>query len=162
LRVEARDLKEALAEQILENRLLKAHDLITSPAFIVIKAANEFRDKTSAPNQLWRTDFTYFKVIGWGWFYLSTILDDDSRYIIAWKLCTTMKADDVTATLKLALETSGCNRANVVNHRYHESIGNVTPSDAYFGRHTAIIEKREKIKKLTIQSTRLNHQQQAA
>ncbi len=71
-------------------RLLKAHDLITSPAFIVIKAAEEFRDKTTAPNQLWQTDFTYLKVIGWGWFYLSTILDDFSRYIIAWKLCTTM------------------------------------------------------------------------
>jgi len=41
---------------------------------------------------LWQTDFTYLKVIGWGWFYLSTILDDYSRYIIAWKLCTTMKA----------------------------------------------------------------------
>ncbi len=36
-------------------------------------------------------------MIGWGWFYLSTILDDFSRYIIAWKLCTTMKAEDVTA-----------------------------------------------------------------
>ena len=52
-------------------RLLKAHDLITSPAFIVIKAADEFKDKTTAPNQLWQTDFTYLKVIGWGWFYLS-------------------------------------------------------------------------------------------
>jgi putative transposase len=70
-------------------RLLKAHDLITSPAFIVMKAADEFHDKTTAPNQLWQTDFTYLKVIGWGWFYLSTILDDFSRYIIAWKLCTT-------------------------------------------------------------------------
>ena len=74
-----------------------------------------FRDKTTAPNQLWQTDFTYLKVIGWGWFYLSTILDDYSRYIIAWKLCTNMTADDVTATLKLALEASGCNRANVVH-----------------------------------------------
>lgn len=69
-------------------RLLKAHDLITSPAFIVIKAADEFHDKTTAPNQLWQTDFTYLKVIGWGWFYLSTVLDDFARYIIAWKLCT--------------------------------------------------------------------------
>ena len=68
-------------------RLLKAHDLITSPAFIVMKAADEFKDKTTAPNQLWQTDFTYLKVTGWGWFYLSTVLDDFSRYIDAWKLC---------------------------------------------------------------------------
>ena len=96
-------------------RLLKAHDLITSPAFIVIKAADEFRDKTTAPNQLWQTDFTYLKVIGWGWFYLSTILDDFSRYIIAWKLCTTMKAEDVTATLEMALKASGCDQATVIH-----------------------------------------------
>ena len=35
-------------------RLLKAHDLIASPAYIVIKAAEEFKDKTTAPNQLWQ------------------------------------------------------------------------------------------------------------
>ena len=65
-------------------RLLKAHDLIPSPAFVVIKAANEYKDKTTGVNQLWQTDFTDFKVMGWGWgwFYLSTILDDYSRYII--------------------------------------------------------------------------------
>jgi len=96
-------------------RLLKALDLIASPAFIVIKAADEFKDKTKAPNQLWQTDFTYLKVIGWGWFYLSTVLDDFSRYIIAWKLCTTMKAEDVTATLELALKGSGLDRATVVH-----------------------------------------------
>ena len=96
-------------------RLLKAHDLIASPAFIVMKAADEFKDKTTAPNQLWQTDFTYLKVIGWGWFYLSTVLDDFSRYIIAWKLCTTMKAEDVTATLDLALKASGLDQAKVVH-----------------------------------------------
>jgi transposase InsO family protein len=65
-------------------RLLKAHDLITSPAYVVIKAANEFKDKTTAINQLWQTDFTYLKITGWGWYYLSTVLDDFSRYIVAW------------------------------------------------------------------------------
>ena len=94
-------------------RLLKAHDLITSPAFIVIKAASEFTDKTTRPNEMWQTDFTYLKIIGWGWMYLSTILDDFSRYIIAWKLCTTMKAGDVTDTLQLALAGSGCDQAHV-------------------------------------------------
>ena len=96
-------------------RLLKSLDLITSPAFIVIKAANEFKDKTTAINQLWQTDFTYLKVIGWGWMYLSTILDDYSRYIIAWKLCTTMQASDVTETLELALQASGCDQAHVAH-----------------------------------------------
>jgi putative transposase len=48
-------------------RLLKGHDLITSPAFIVIKAALEFTDKTTRPSEMWQTDFTYFKIIGWGW-----------------------------------------------------------------------------------------------
>jgi transposase InsO family protein len=92
-------------------RLLKARDLIASPAFIVIKAADAFKDKTTAPNQLWQTDFTYLKVIGWGWFYLSTVLDDFSRYIVAWKLCTNMRAEDATATLDLALQASGLHEA---------------------------------------------------
>ena len=96
-------------------RLLKAHDLIASPAFIVMKAADEFKDKTTAPNQLWQTDFTYLKVIGWGWFYLSTVLDDFSRFIITWKLCSTMKADDVTATLAMALDASGLDKAKVLH-----------------------------------------------
>ncbi len=220
-------------------RLLKAHDLITSPAFIVVKAAEEFKDKTTAPNQLWQTDFTYLKIIGWGWFYLSTILDDHSRYIIAWKLCTTMKAEDVTETLDLALAASGCDSAEVVhkprllsdngssyvagdlaewlddkgmshvrgapnhpqtqgkierwhqtlknrillenyflpgqledaiaafvehyNHqRYHESLGNLTPADVYYGRGDAILAERAKIKKQTIRNRRLIHQRHAA
>ena len=96
-------------------RLLKAYALITSPAFIVMKAADEFKHKTTAPNQLWQTDFTYLKVTGWGWFYLSTILDDFSRYIIAWKLCTTMRTEDVTDTLGLALQASGLDQATVMH-----------------------------------------------
>ena len=96
-------------------RILKAHDMITSPAYIVVKAASEFKDKTTAINQLWQTDFTYLKVIGWGWFYLSTILDDYSRYIISWKLCTNMKAEDVTDTLDLALQASGCDQVHVAH-----------------------------------------------
>ena len=63
-------------------RILKAAALITAPDYVVIKAAEEFKDKTTAINQMWQTDFTYFKIIGWGWYYLSTILDNYSRYIM--------------------------------------------------------------------------------
>lgn len=97
-------------------RLLKVHDLITSPAFILMKAADKFQHPTTAPNQLWQTDFTYLKVIGWGWFYLSTVLDAYSRYVLAWKLCDGMRARDVSDTLDLALKSSGLETATV-KHR---------------------------------------------
>ena len=219
--------------------MLKAHDLITSPAFIVVNAADEFKDKTTAPNQLWQTDFTYLKVIGWGWFYPSTILDDFSRHIVAWKLCTTMKAEDVRETLNLALQVSGLDQVHVVhrprllsdngssyisadlakwlgerniehvrgapyhprtqgkierwhqtlknrvllenyyfpgdleanvgafvehyNHRrYHESLNKLTAADVYLGRGQKILMQGERIKRITIQNRRLQHQLTAA
>ena len=46
-------------------RLLKAQDLITSPAFIVMQAADKFSHPTTRVNELWQTDFTYLKVIRW-------------------------------------------------------------------------------------------------
>ena len=95
-------------------RILKSRGLITSPAYMVMRASDEFKDKTSYPNQMWQTDFTYFKIIGWGWMYLSTILDDFSRYVVAWKRCTSMTSRDVTETLELALQASGCDQADVV------------------------------------------------
>ena len=87
-------------------RILKAKGLITSPAFTLKSAADEFKHKTTAVNELWQTDFTYFHVKTWGWYYLSTILDDFSRYIIAWELCPTMKAADVCSSLELALQNA--------------------------------------------------------
>ena len=239
LAVKYTDEKRYFVSESSAYRILKAEDLITAPAHVVIRAADEFRDKTTRPNELWQTDFTYLKVIGWGWFYLSTILDDYSRYIVAWKLCATMKAGDVTDTLELALEASGCAHATVVqrprllsdngssyvaadlagyledkgmdhvrgtphhpqtqgkierwhqtmknrvllenyflpgdlerqiaafvdhynNHRYHESLSNLTPADVYHGRGAQILKMREEIKQQTIRKRRLQHQSAAA
>jgi hypothetical protein len=81
------DQQQYFVPEFTVYRLLKARDLITSPAFILMKATDHFAQPTTAPNQLWQTDFTYLRVIGWGWFYLSTVLDDFSRYILAWEGC---------------------------------------------------------------------------
>lgn len=239
LAVKYTDEKRYYVSESSAYRILKEADLITAPNYVVIKAAEEFKGKTTAINQMWQTDFTYFKIIGWGWYYLSTILDDYSRYIIAWKLCSTMRASDVTETIELALAASGCDQAIVQhkprllsdngscyisgelaewmqkqemehirgapfhpqtqgkierwhqtmknrillenyylpgnleqqigafvdhynNHRYHESLNNVTPADVYFGRDKDILRERKKIKKQTIQYRRLQHQRQAA
>jgi transposase InsO family protein len=70
---------------------LKAKGLITSPAYVLMAASDEFSKKTQFVHEMWQTDFTYFKILGWGWYYLSTILDDYSRYIVHWELCSSMK-----------------------------------------------------------------------
>ena len=97
-------------------RILKAHDLITSPAYILMSASDSFRHPTKRVNELWQTDFTYLRVIGWGWYYLSTVMDDFSRYIIAWILSTTMGADDVQNTLDQALAITDVDRVRI-RHR---------------------------------------------
>jgi len=97
-------------------RLLKQYDLITSPAYILLQASDKFHTPTRRINELWQTDFTYFKLVGWGWYFLSTVLDDYSRYIISWKLTTTMSADDVKLTLDDAIEQTGVAQV-MVKHR---------------------------------------------
>lgn len=97
-------------------RILKSFDLIVSPAYIVISAADKFQKPTSRINELWQTDFTYFKLIGWGWYYFSSVMDDFSRFIIASKLTSTMMAGDVTDTLDMALAESGVDKVKV-RHR---------------------------------------------
>ena len=93
-------------------RILKENDLITTPSFRVMSASDSFKDKTTAVNQMWQTDFTYFKIFGWGWYYLSTVLDDYSRYIVSWKLCANMKAEDLANTLDEALLTTDLKNRN--------------------------------------------------
>ena len=97
-------------------RILKDFDLVESPAFQVMSAADEFQHPTKRIHELWQTDFTYFKIQGWGWYYLSTVLDDFSRYIIAWKLTPTMSTTDVQETLLMALASTGLDQA-LVEHR---------------------------------------------
>jgi transposase InsO family protein len=94
-------------------RILKAADLITSPAYILMSAKDAFQDPTTRVNEMWQTDFTYFRIVGWGWYYLSTVLDDFSRYVIAWKLSPTMGATDVKETLDEALAVTGIDQGRV-------------------------------------------------
>jgi putative transposase len=88
-------------------RILKEKGLVTTPAFILLSASDHFKNKTQFVHELWQTDFTYFKILGWGWYYLSTIMDDYSRYIIHWELCRTMKAEDVERTVEKAMAIAG-------------------------------------------------------
>lgn len=97
-------------------RILKAFDLVTSPAFVLVKATDKFQHPTKRVNELWQTDFSQFKIVGWGYYYLSTVLDDFSRYILAWKLSPTMNHTDVKQTVEQAIAVTGVNQV-AVQHR---------------------------------------------
>ena len=97
-------------------RILKGFDLVQSPVFMMISAKDKYEKPTKKVNELWQTDFTHLKVQGWGWYYLSTVLDDYSRYILAWKLFKTMATRDVQDTLELALARTNLERVKVRHH----------------------------------------------
>ncbi len=225
------DTHEAFISESSVYRILKSFDLITSPAYVVLSASDSFTNPTKRVNELWQTDFTYFKVVGWGWYYLTSVMDDYSRYIVAWKLFTTMTASDVKEVLDLAIEKTGVmgvqvkhrprllsdngpcylsgelkeyleqqgmrhtrgapyhpqtqgkieryhrSMKNIVklqhyyfpweleqeigkfieyynNERYHESLNNVKPVDVYEGRSKQILDRRQEIKRKTLQMRR--------
>lgn len=100
------DVKGIFISESSVYRILKARGLITSPSHILLAAGNEFSQKTCFVHEMWQTDFTYFKILGWGWYYLSTILDDYSRFIVHWELCKTMKTEDVERTVNRALKAA--------------------------------------------------------
>jgi transposase InsO family protein len=212
-------------------RILKSRGLVSAPAYRIISAGEKFENPTKRVNELWQTDFTYFKIINWGWYYLLSVLDDYSRYIIAWKLCTTMKTTDVKTVLEMALVKTGVTHVNVYkrprllsdngscfisselkdylydnemihirskayhpmtqgkieryhrsmknlilldnyyspeklseqigrwveyynNHRYHESIDNVTPKDRFYGRDKELLKQRRLTKAKTMKLRR--------
>ncbi len=97
-------------------RILKAFDLLPEHTHVVISAGKHFQHPTHRVHELWQTDFTYFQIVGWGWYYLETILDDHSRYIVHWKLRPTMNATDVTELIDEALVISGAGRPRI-RHR---------------------------------------------
>jgi putative transposase len=110
------DSKEYFISESSVYRILKSYDLVTSPAFQMITAGDRFEKPTKRANEMWQTDFTQFKVIGWGWYYLCTILDDYSRYILAWRLSTNMATVDVEETLQMALDKAEVTQVKV-KHR---------------------------------------------
>ena len=115
LAIHITDKREYSISESTVYRILKARDLVTSPVYNVITALDKFPQPTKAVNELWQTDFTYFKVVQWGWYYLSTILDDYSRFILAWRLCSGMAAEDVKQTLADAIKFTGIRDPKVLH-----------------------------------------------
>jgi len=72
-----------------------------------LMAAKEYHTKTTRPHQMWATDASYFRVAGWGYYYLVTVLDDYSRFILGWKLQKDMSANSLIEVIQDAVDATG-------------------------------------------------------
>ena len=71
------------------------------------RGGKEFHTKTARPNELWQTDASYFFVVGWGYYYLISVLDDYSRMIVGWRVQTSMSSADIIEVVQDAVEFTG-------------------------------------------------------
>jgi transposase InsO family protein len=87
-------------------RILRRECLVKSPE-MQLRAGKEYRHKTMGPHQLWATDASYFRVVGWGYYYLVTVMDYYSRFILAWKVQQDMTADSLIEVVQDAVDATG-------------------------------------------------------
>ena len=101
-------------------RILCREGLVKSPE-MQLKAGKEYHHKTSGPHQMWATDASYFKVIGWGYYYLVTtsrfsgVMDDYSRFILAHKLQRDMTTDSLIEVVQEAVDKTGMTEVPVAD-----------------------------------------------
>jgi putative transposase len=88
-------------------RVLKREGLIKRAEVMGFKAGKEYRRKTSRINELWGTDCCYLKVACWGWYYLESVMDDFSRFILGWDLKTDMTGGSLQDVVQQAVDFTG-------------------------------------------------------
>jgi transposase InsO family protein len=100
------DNKDFAVSESTVYRLLRRQGLVKSSE-MKLAAGNEYHTKTKRPHQMWATDASYFRVAGWGFYYLVTVMDDFSRFILAWKLQRDMTSDSFIDVVQDAVDLTG-------------------------------------------------------
>ena len=91
-------------------RLLKREGLV-KPIEMRLVAGKEYQRETSGPRQVWATGASYFRVVGWGYYHMVTVMDDYSRFILAWKPRLDMTSDSLIQVVQLAIDATGMTEA---------------------------------------------------
>ena len=84
-------------------RILDREGLVKRPE-MRLAAGKEYHRKTTGPHQMWATDASYFRVVGWGYYYMVTVMDDYSRFILAHRLQRDMTSDSFIEVVHEAVD----------------------------------------------------------
>jgi putative transposase len=123
-------------------RILKREGLIKPAEVIGFKAGKEYHRKTKRPNELWATDCAHLKVIEWGWYYLVTVMDDYSRFILAWELKNDMTAGSLIDVIQQAVDITGMTDVPVEDRTVLLSDNGAGYLSRQFGDYLRLIEMR--------------------
>ena len=95
-------------------RILRREGLVKRPE-MRLAADKEYHRKTTGPHQMWATDASYFRVVGWGYYYLVTVMDDYSRFIIAHRLQRDMTSDSFIEVVQEAVDRTGMDQVPITD-----------------------------------------------
>ena len=97
-------------------RILRREGLVKRPE-TRLAAGKEYHRKTTGPHQMWATDASYFRVVGWGYYYLVTVMDDYSRFILAHRLQRDMTSDSFMEVVQEAVDRTGMDQVPITDRR---------------------------------------------
>ena len=95
-------------------RILRREGLVKRPE-TRMAAGKEYHRKTTGPHQMWATDASYFRVVGWGYYYLVTVMDDYSRFILSHMLQRDMTADSFIEVVQEAVDRTRMDQVPVTD-----------------------------------------------
>ena len=95
-------------------RILRREGLVKRPE-TRLAAGKEYHRKTTGPHQMWATDASYFRVVGWGYYYLVTVMDDYSRFILAHRLQRDMTSDSFIEVVQEAVDRTGMDQVPITD-----------------------------------------------
>jgi transposase len=123
-------------------RVLKREGLIKPAEIIGFKAGKEYHHKTKRPNELWATDCAHLKVVDWGWYYLVTVMDDYSRFILAWELKSDMAAGSLIDVVQKAVDFTGMTNMPIEDRTVLLSDNGSGYLSRQFGEYLRLVEVR--------------------
>jgi putative transposase len=88
-------------------RILRKEGLIKPAEIVGFKAGKEYHRKTTRPNELWASDCCHLRVVNWGWYYMVTVIDDFSRFILGWDLKPDMTGGSLEDVVQQAVDFTG-------------------------------------------------------
>jgi len=100
------------ASEFTVYRILRREGLVKGPE-MRLAAGKEYHRKTTGPHQMWATDASYFRVVGWGYYYMVTVMDDYSRFILAHKLQRDMTSDSFIEVVQEAVDGTGMDQVPI-------------------------------------------------